>query len=551
MWQSIQLINSKMESSSPKNQQEIIDQLNRILTFPIFRNSMILSGFLRFIVDETLGGRMNLLKEYTVGTNVLSKKVGYDPQIDASVRIHAGRLRRALYEYYRGPGCSDPILISVPKGAYVPSFELVPPLTVKSPAPTKTVIYKPTLAVLPFYCLGEDDLQHLGDGLCDQICTEFTNFNELSVVSYYSSRKIASKGIDSKEAGLLLDATYLITGSIQSNNRVIRIRVQLIQSSTDHQVWASSYEIEKSAMGTFTIQDDIVKQVINQIGGSHGIIFREAAKASPIKHALDVKVYDAVFWYYYLLNDLNEGTFKKGLAAMQNTVQLDPQYALGWAILGETYVAGFFYEYNCSVLDPLEEAVKCGQKALTIDSRCQHSFQTLGLAYLFLHRKKDCLAIIDQWIKLKSKATGIAGGIGFCLICAGEYERGYILLSESIQVNPYYPWWFNAGLSIYHFQKNEYGDAAYWAEKMQRQSIVWELILKAASHAEMKDFGAARLYAQELVQIIPDVSNSLKHILGSFLHSEELINRLLAALKKVDLKSTKRVKSNSLWLGRS
>ncbi|MFD2200928.1 tetratricopeptide repeat protein [Shivajiella indica] len=524
-----------MKSSPSISQKEINDQLDRILSFPVFSNSMILSGFLTFIVEETLEGRENLLKEYTIGTNVLAKKVGYDPQLDASVRIHAGRLRRALNEYYSGPGYNDPIIISVPKGAYIPNFELITPSIVQSPIQTLKVIFKPTLAVIPFHCLGENDLQNLADGLCDQICTEFTNFNEITVVSYYSSRKIASQGIDSKEAGQLLDATYLITGSIQSNKNLIRVRVQLIKSATDHQVWASSYERERSAMGTFTIQDDIVKHVINQIGGSHGIIFREAAKASPIKHALDVKVYDAVFWYYYLLNDLNEETFKKGLVVMQNTVQFDPQYALGWAILGETYVAGFFFGYDCSVLAPLEEGVKCGKKALSIDPRCQHAYQTLGLAYLFQHRPKDCLLIIDQWLNLKSKSTGIAGGLGFCLICAGEYERGYSLLSESIQVNPYYPWWFNAGLSIYHFQRNEYEDAVYWAEKMQRQSIVWELILKAVSYVEMENFSAVKICTQELVQIIPDFWAISKQILGSFLQSEEMINRLFKTLKKADL----------------
>lgn len=524
-----------MKSPTTISKQEIIDQLNRILLFPAFGNSMILSGFLTFIVQETIEGRANSLKEYTIGTNVLGKKVGYDPQADASVRIHAGRLRRALNEYYIGPGVGDIILISVPKGGYIPNFELVYPQSRQTSEEAQSIIYKPTLAVLPFHCLGENDLQNLADGLCDQICTEFTNFNELSVVSYFSSRKIASQGIDSKEAGLLLDATYLLTGSIQSNHNVIRIRVQLIQSNSQRQIWASSYENEKSAMGSFTIQDDIVRHVINQIGGSHGIIFREAAKASPIKQALDVKVYDAVYWYYYLVNDLNEGTFKKGLEIMRSTVELDPQYALGWAILGETYVAGFFYGFDCSVQDPLEEGVKCGQKALSIDPLCQHSYQTLGLAYLFQHRRKDCLQIIDQWIKLKSNALGIAGGMGFCLICAGEYEKGYMLLSESIQVNPYYQWWFNAGLSIYHFQKQEYEDAVYWAEKMQRQSIIWESILKAASYAEMKNFKAAKKCAVELVQQIPDIEVMLTPILGSFLQSEELINRLFHALKKVNL----------------
>lgn len=524
-----------MQLSSPIKPQEISDQLNRVLSFPAFGNSMILSGFLRFIVEETLEGRANSLKEYTVGTNVLAKKTSYDPQADASVRIHAGRLRKALHEYYSGPGSRDALHISVPKGAYVPNFELITPLAAPAPAAPEAGIYRPTLAVIPFHCLGENDLQVLADGLCDQICMEFTNFSELSVVSYYASRKITSEGIDPKEAGFLLDANYLLTGSIQSSEKMIRIRVRLSQTNTQHQVWACSYEREKSGMDDFSIQDDIVKHVVNQIGGSHGIIFREAAKASPIKHAINVKVYNAVFWYYYLLNDLSEDVFKKGLEVMKNTVQIDPHYALGWAILGETYVAGFFYGYDCAVADPLEEGAKCGQKALSNDPHCQHTYQTLGLAYLFQHRRKECLQTIAQWEKLKSKSTGIAGGLGFCLICAGEYDRGYLLLSESIQLNPYYPWWFNAGLSIYYFQKAEYEDAVYWAEKMQRQSLIWELLLKAAAYAELGNLSKARVSTQELAQLIPDLSNSIAAILGSFLHSDELVARLLGAVKKVGL----------------
>lgn len=524
-----------MGSNLPISQSEITEQLDRILSYPAFYNSMILSGFLKFVVEEKLAGRGKLLKEYTVGTNVLSKKVGYDPQVDASVRIHAGRLRKALQDYYHGPGRHDSILISIPKGTYIPHFELTAPKTVQFQADFQTAIYKPSLAVLPFHCLGENELDTLADGLCDQICTEFTHFNEISVVSYFSSRAIASEGLDSKKAGLLLDAAYLLTGSMQSLENQVRIRVQLIRSNSHQQIWASTYEKEKSELGNFSIQDDIVKHVINQIGGSHGIIFREAAKASPIKHSLDIKVYDAIFWYYYLLNDLNEETFRKGLAVMHNTVQLDPQYALGWAVLGETYVAGFFYGYECSTQDPLAESVKCGQKALDIDPRCQHAYQTLGLVYLFQHKRNKCLQIIDQWIKLRSNATGIAGGLGFCLICAGEYEPGYKLLSESIQVNPIYQWWFNAGLSIYHFQKKEYEDAVYWAEKIHGQSIIWELILKAAAYAEMKNYAFAQNYAAELLHVHPDVSNSLKPVLSTFLHPEELVNRLMKALLQIEI----------------
>jgi len=524
-----------MQPQTPQTKAEIQEQLIKILSFPLFKNSMILSGFLSFIVEETLEGREKTLKEYTIGTNVLSKKTEYDPQSDASVRIHAGRLRRGLYDYYYGPGSHDPILITIPKGSYVPHFEWIETSGTKVVPDNLRRYFKPTIGVLPFHLSNDSSLLSLADGLCDQICSELTNFNEFSVISYFSSRRIINEVSDSKEVALILDATYLLTGSIQSDLKTIRIRVQLIQSDTHYQIWAHTYEKERESINTFAIQDDIVRHVVNQIAGTHGIIFREAAKSVPSKIPLDIKVYDAVFWYYRLVNDLSEEVYKKGIASMQEVVELDPQYALGWAILGETWVAGYFYGYTLNVANPIEEAVKCGKMALKIEPRCQHAYQTLSLAFLFLHQPKQCLETIDQWQKLKLNSASIAGGLGFCLICVGEMERGYTMLSDSIQLNPYYQWWFNAGLSFYFFHRKEYSEAIYWAEKMQQQSVAWEMILKCAAFAGMDKLKEAQECLLELKEVLPDYHHRIMPFLNSFLQVDELVNGLYAGLKKAEV----------------
>lgn len=524
-----------MESTSPLDKDEITDQLNRILSFPVFNNSPVLSGFLRFIVDETLCGRSHQLKEYTIGTQVLSKKNGYNPQADASVRIHAGRLRRALYNYYGGPGCNDPILISVDKGSYIPKFEAISSATIQVNTTSSYIFNKPALAVFPFIANEEQLLMSLADGLCDQICTELSSFQELAVVSYYSSKKLANQITDLKEVRQLLDVSYILTGSIQSGGDLIRIRVQLIKAETQHQVWSNTYEKNTRSLNTFEIQDDVVHHVVNQIAGSHGIIVRDTTKILPTPQVLDIKIYDAVFWYYYLVNGPTDEIYAKALASMKQAVQLDSNYALGWAILSETYVAGFFYGYDCQTASPLEEAVNCGKEALRIDLGCQHAYQSLALAYLFLHKNNECVSIIEQWVKLKSNSASIAGGLGFCLICLGQYDRGYTMLNDSIQLNPYYQWWFNAGISIYHFEKNEYEEAIYWAEKMQGRSVIWELILKAASYANLDHLDQAKTCIQELQQCLPDYQNEIKPILGTFLHSDSLIARLREDLQKAEL----------------
>jgi hypothetical protein len=121
-----------------KPAKELIEaELTHILPSPQITNSTVLSGFLKFIVKETLEGRSQELKEYTIGINVLKSDTDFNPQIDSIVRIHAGRLRRALNEYYYVEGKEAPLIISIPKGEYVPSFQINAKSTEK-PTPKTT-----------------------------------------------------------------------------------------------------------------------------------------------------------------------------------------------------------------------------------------------------------------------------------------------------------------------------------------------------------------------------------------------------------------------------
>ena len=84
---------------SDYSRKEILEEMNRILCSDGFARSSVLSNFLKFIVEETLKGNTDGLKEYTIAVNALGKSEDFNPQIDAIIRIHAGRLRRLLNEY--------------------------------------------------------------------------------------------------------------------------------------------------------------------------------------------------------------------------------------------------------------------------------------------------------------------------------------------------------------------------------------------------------------------------------------------------------------------
>ena len=77
-------------------------------------------------MEESLAGRADRIKAYTIATGVLGRDEAFDPQSDPIVSIEASRLRRSLERYYLKAGQDEPIRIEIPKWGYVPSFQRLP-----------------------------------------------------------------------------------------------------------------------------------------------------------------------------------------------------------------------------------------------------------------------------------------------------------------------------------------------------------------------------------------------------------------------------------------
>jgi hypothetical protein len=98
-------------------------QAERIFQSKIFRNSDVLRHLLSYLVDASIAGTSDDLKEYTVAVDALGKPSSYDPRQESAVRMQVGRLRQKLAEYYRTEGIDDPVVVDLPKGGFTVVFE--------------------------------------------------------------------------------------------------------------------------------------------------------------------------------------------------------------------------------------------------------------------------------------------------------------------------------------------------------------------------------------------------------------------------------------------
>jgi hypothetical protein len=117
---------------SSEEQEVVRRQLAYITASPLFRHSKRFPDFLRYTVEGALGGRLDQLKERTLGVEVFGRHPDYDTNSDPVVRMTAVAVRKRLAQYYQLPGHDSELRIEFPRGSYVPDFKFA-----KEPEPTE------------------------------------------------------------------------------------------------------------------------------------------------------------------------------------------------------------------------------------------------------------------------------------------------------------------------------------------------------------------------------------------------------------------------------
>lgn len=117
----------RVDQTPTLEQQRLL--LDRILTSRLFSKSHRLASFLRFICEEQQQGRGHTLQEQRIGTVVFGRPESYHMGEDSIVRSQARFLRLRLQEYFATEGKDEPIVLTVPKGSYVPEFHYRQPAT--------------------------------------------------------------------------------------------------------------------------------------------------------------------------------------------------------------------------------------------------------------------------------------------------------------------------------------------------------------------------------------------------------------------------------------
>jgi TolB-like protein/tetratricopeptide (TPR) repeat protein len=274
----------------------IREELARILRSPIFSLSTRMRRFLRFVVETTLEGRADCLKEYVIGTEVYDRKPPYEPSQDSIVRTEARRLRGKLKEYYESEGKTNPVFIGLRAGSYVPVFAHSGTANVHRPQGDRGREYgapelsEVLIAVIPFEDVSGDALaKDCARAISDSIALQLMTIERCRVIDAESACHFASAPHERNRVHAVHGFHLVLQGTVARNDKCLRVTSRLADPD-GFQLWSLQLDLEAERTHLFGLIDQIASAITRRMRvqdfASRGLTSEERTSSNYINSAI-------------------------------------------------------------------------------------------------------------------------------------------------------------------------------------------------------------------------------------------------------------------------
>jgi TolB-like protein/Tfp pilus assembly protein PilF len=319
-------------------------------------------------------------------------------QADESITHHTGRKIVAL----------TIVLAVIAAGLFV--FQLIRARPTATPRETAsaarteaaTAIPDKSIAVLPFDNLSRDpDNAYFCEGVQDEILTRLAKVADLKVISRTSTQHFKSAPENLPEIAKKLGVMHIVEGSVQKAGNQVRVNVQLINAMNDAHLWADTFD--RQLIDIFAVESEIAKTIAEslqaKLSGSEKTSIAKAPTADPEAYELYLK--GRFFW-----NKRSGGDLRKAIDYFNQAIAKDPNYALAYAGLADSYLLlpNYGGMPTAEAVPPARAAVT---RALELDDSLAEAHASLGLLDTLDLRLERALTHLERAIQLKPNyATG-------------------------------------------------------------------------------------------------------------------------------------------------
>jgi TolB-like protein/DNA-binding winged helix-turn-helix (wHTH) protein/Tfp pilus assembly protein PilF len=371
-----------------------------------------------------------------------------------------------------------------------------------------------SLVVLPLENLsGDKEQEYFADGMTDDLIANLAKIRSLRVVS--RSTAMAYKGTHKPlpQIASELSVDAVVEGTVLRVGNRVRITAELVQVSTDHHLWADTYE---SPIGdVLALQNRVSSAIVDEIRIN---LTKEDKERLAMKPAVGPEAYEDYLKGRYYWNKRSGEGFAKAIGYFEEATRRDPQYALAYAGLADCYgIIGATIYGNLPASEAAPKAKAAAVRALEIDPSLAEAetslatakfnydwdwtgaeegfkralqldpsyataYQRYSLYLIAIGRFDESFDQIKKARDLEPLSISINASFGWRLYLAREYERSIAQLRDTLEMDPSYEW-AHLILGQAYEQKGEYNLALEELQEAVELSHSSPLMISALAHA--------------------------------------------------------------------
>lgn len=563
------------------NADQVMAALDRVVASSVFRASPQIASFLTFVVKAVLDGKGDRIKGYTIGVEVLRREATFDPQNDPIVRVEATRLRRALDRYYSGPGQTDSVVISLPRGSYVPVFRhrdeiLEDPDDLDrrrmlsrrslrwagaaiafagvissgwllygrySAAPERTGSVVQSAGQLP-----------AGNGMPVLLVTSpavvgTRKPNSISAESLYVRIADAFSSFDlinvrrqqgQAAAGSTSQFQFRLASNVEyAEDGAASLRFELVDAAAGNLVWSRVFDRVGIEADRSAEEDRIIRQLAETLATPFGVIYSVGRSKSVAKGEIDPR-YGCIIEAAESFRSFDTLQLQRARSCLDRLTSAYPNFGLGFTYLAAIELRAYQYRLSGRADDPppLDLALRAARRGVELNPESSRAYEMLFVTLFARRELAAAFAAGEKAIALNRYDMRLVGAYGARLIAVGDIDRGMAQLAQAEAGGRIIPAFEQFFLFLGSYLRGDMTRAAFHAGQLTGDTFQLAFIARIVMANSRGDAPAAARSIEQLVALNAAWRDDLNGSLRRFFENEAIIGRLTKELAAAGLTST-------------
>jgi TolB-like protein/Tfp pilus assembly protein PilF len=289
-----------------------------------------------------------------------------------------------------------------------------------------------SIAVMPFVnASGNADVEYLSDGMTETLIKSLSQLPNLSVKARSTVFRYKGKATDAKTIGKELNVQAILNGRVVQHDDQLTLSLELIDAQTENVIWSDRYDRKQTDL--VSLQNEIARDVSSKLKIKlSGADERKLAKT----YTTNAESYRLYLQGRFYWNKREEKDFRKAVEYYNQAIALDPNYALAYAGLADTYALLSTFGFM-PWTEGIQKAREFANRALSLDDSMAEPHTTL--AYLSLTYDYDFAASEREFkraIELNPNYATAHQWYGEMLVYAGRFDEASVEYRRALEIEP-------------------------------------------------------------------------------------------------------------------